>query len=183
MPYCRSSLPVGRSRHRILSWKDSGCGQRQCRSPGLRSHRDNCRGDVAFAAMATSIGGRRAARELAATVPQNNLASGTFAPNAPNITFPNQRPGRPCATPPFTAAWLRHITDSLSVPRLIKQTCVRPATVDRDDKHDRRMWRRLAGRLGGRPACASLGEVLRKYPRAPQNVKQGVEREQKRGHC
>jgi tol-pal system protein YbgF len=32
-------------------------------------------------------------------------------------------------------------------------------------------------------ACASLGEVLRKYPRAPQNVKQGVEREQKRGHC
>jgi tol-pal system protein YbgF len=32
-------------------------------------------------------------------------------------------------------------------------------------------------------ACASLGEVLRKYPRAPQNVKQGVDREQKRAHC
>ncbi len=32
-------------------------------------------------------------------------------------------------------------------------------------------------------ACASLGEVLRKFPRASGNVKQGVEREQKRAHC
>ena len=32
-------------------------------------------------------------------------------------------------------------------------------------------------------ACASLGEVLRKYPRAASNVKLAVEREQKRGHC
>jgi tol-pal system protein YbgF len=32
-------------------------------------------------------------------------------------------------------------------------------------------------------ACASLGEVLRKYPHASANVKQGVEREQKRVHC
>jgi tol-pal system protein YbgF len=32
-------------------------------------------------------------------------------------------------------------------------------------------------------ACASLGEVLRKYPRAPAGLKQGVEREQKRVRC
>jgi tol-pal system protein YbgF len=32
-------------------------------------------------------------------------------------------------------------------------------------------------------ACASLGEVLRKYPHASPSVKQSVEREQKRGHC
>jgi tol-pal system protein YbgF len=32
-------------------------------------------------------------------------------------------------------------------------------------------------------ACASLGEVLRKYPRASVAIKQGVEREQKRAHC
>jgi tol-pal system protein YbgF len=32
-------------------------------------------------------------------------------------------------------------------------------------------------------ACASLGEVLRKYPKAPPNVKLGVDREQKRAHC
>ena len=32
-------------------------------------------------------------------------------------------------------------------------------------------------------ACASLGEVLRKYPRASLGVKQGVDREQKRAHC
>jgi tol-pal system protein YbgF len=32
-------------------------------------------------------------------------------------------------------------------------------------------------------ACASLGEVLRKYPRASIGVKQGVEREQKRVRC
>jgi tol-pal system protein YbgF len=32
-------------------------------------------------------------------------------------------------------------------------------------------------------ACASLGEVLRKYPRASATVKQSVEREQKRVHC
>ena len=32
-------------------------------------------------------------------------------------------------------------------------------------------------------ACASLGEVLRKYPRAGLSVKQGVDREQKRAGC
>jgi tol-pal system protein YbgF len=32
-------------------------------------------------------------------------------------------------------------------------------------------------------ACASLGEVLRKYPKAPASVKQAVDRDQKRGHC
>jgi tol-pal system protein YbgF len=32
-------------------------------------------------------------------------------------------------------------------------------------------------------ACASLGEVLRKYPRASLSVKQSVDREQKRTHC
>ena len=32
-------------------------------------------------------------------------------------------------------------------------------------------------------ACASLGEVLRKYPRASLSVKQGVDREQKRAGC
>jgi len=32
-------------------------------------------------------------------------------------------------------------------------------------------------------ACASLGEVLRKYPHAAGNVKQAVDREQKRDHC
>jgi tol-pal system protein YbgF len=32
-------------------------------------------------------------------------------------------------------------------------------------------------------ACASLGEVLRKYPHASLNVKQSVDREQKRVHC
>ena len=32
-------------------------------------------------------------------------------------------------------------------------------------------------------ACASLGEVMRKYPRASLSVKQGVDREQKRVHC
>jgi tol-pal system protein YbgF len=32
-------------------------------------------------------------------------------------------------------------------------------------------------------ACASLGEVMRKYPRASLSVKQNVEREQKRAHC
>jgi len=32
-------------------------------------------------------------------------------------------------------------------------------------------------------ACASLGEVLRKFPRASASVKQGVEREQKRARC
>jgi len=32
-------------------------------------------------------------------------------------------------------------------------------------------------------ACASLGEVLRKYPRATQNIRQSVEREQKRVRC
>jgi TolA-binding protein len=32
-------------------------------------------------------------------------------------------------------------------------------------------------------ACATLAEVGRKYPRASNSVKQGVEREQKRVHC
>lgn len=38
--------------------------------------------------------------------------------------------------------------------------------------------------LGQRDAaCASLGEALRKYPHASLNVRQNVEREQKRAHC
>jgi tol-pal system protein YbgF len=38
--------------------------------------------------------------------------------------------------------------------------------------------------LGERDAaCASLAEVLRKYPRAAIGVKNGVEREQRRAHC
>jgi len=32
-------------------------------------------------------------------------------------------------------------------------------------------------------ACATLAEVNRKYPRASNTVKQGVEREQKRARC
>jgi len=32
-------------------------------------------------------------------------------------------------------------------------------------------------------ACASLGEVIRKFPRASAAIKQGVEREQKRVRC
>ena len=32
-------------------------------------------------------------------------------------------------------------------------------------------------------ACASLGEVARKFPRATSNLKQSVEREQKRVRC
>ena len=32
-------------------------------------------------------------------------------------------------------------------------------------------------------ACASLGEVLRKYPKASPAVKQNGDREQKRVHC
>jgi tol-pal system protein YbgF len=46
---------------------------------------------------------------------------------------------------------------------------------------------RLAQSLGAMKqkemACATLAEVGRKYPKAPQSVRQGVEREQKRGHC
>jgi tol-pal system protein YbgF len=38
--------------------------------------------------------------------------------------------------------------------------------------------------LGEREAaCATLGEVVRKYPAASAGVKQSVEREQKRGKC
>ena len=38
--------------------------------------------------------------------------------------------------------------------------------------------------LGEREAaCASLGEVLRKYPRAAVAVRQSVDREQRRVHC
>ena len=32
-------------------------------------------------------------------------------------------------------------------------------------------------------ACAAFGEVTRKYPRASNGVKQGVDREQKRNGC
>jgi tol-pal system protein YbgF len=46
-----------------------------------------------------------------------------------------------------------------------------------------RLGQSLAAMGEKEAACASLGEVLRKYPRAAANLKQGVEREQKRGHC
>jgi tol-pal system protein YbgF len=46
-----------------------------------------------------------------------------------------------------------------------------------------RLGQSLAAMGEKEAACASLGEVLRKYPHAGANVKQAVEREQKRGHC
>ncbi len=46
-----------------------------------------------------------------------------------------------------------------------------------------RLGQSLAAMGEKEAACASLGEVMRKYPHAGANVKQAVEREQKRGHC
>jgi tol-pal system protein YbgF len=46
-----------------------------------------------------------------------------------------------------------------------------------------RLGQSLAAMGEKEAACASLAEVLRKYPRASVSVKQGVEREQKRVRC
>ena len=46
-----------------------------------------------------------------------------------------------------------------------------------------RLGQSLAGLGEKEAACASLGEVLRKYPRASVAVRQGVDREQKRVRC
>jgi tol-pal system protein YbgF len=46
-----------------------------------------------------------------------------------------------------------------------------------------RLGQSLAALNEKEAACATLGEVLRKYPNAPGGVKQGVEREQKRTKC
>ena len=46
-----------------------------------------------------------------------------------------------------------------------------------------RLGQSLAALKEREAACATLGEVMRKYPRAAANVKQGVEREQKRAGC
>jgi tol-pal system protein YbgF len=46
-----------------------------------------------------------------------------------------------------------------------------------------RLGQSLAALEEKEAACAALGEIQRKYPRAPVGVKQGVEREQKRVHC
>jgi len=46
-----------------------------------------------------------------------------------------------------------------------------------------RLGQSLAAMGEKEAACASLGEVMRKYPRAAANVKQNVEREQKRDRC
>jgi tol-pal system protein YbgF len=46
-----------------------------------------------------------------------------------------------------------------------------------------RLGQSLAALKEREAACATLGEVMRKYPRASANVKQGVEREQKRAGC
>jgi tol-pal system protein YbgF len=46
-----------------------------------------------------------------------------------------------------------------------------------------RLGQSLAAMGEKEAACASLGEVLRKYPRASASVKQTVDREQKRVHC
>jgi tol-pal system protein YbgF len=46
-----------------------------------------------------------------------------------------------------------------------------------------RLGQALAAMGEREAACASFGEVLRKYPRASIGVKQGVEREQRRAHC
>jgi len=46
-----------------------------------------------------------------------------------------------------------------------------------------RLGQSLAALNEKEAACATLGEIGRKYPRASVTVKQGVEREQKREHC
>ena len=46
-----------------------------------------------------------------------------------------------------------------------------------------RLGQSLAAMGEREAACASLAEVLRKYPRASVAVRQGVEREQKRARC
>jgi TolA-binding protein len=46
-----------------------------------------------------------------------------------------------------------------------------------------RLGQALAALNEKEAACAALGEVLRKYPRASISVKQGVDREQKRVRC
>jgi tol-pal system protein YbgF len=46
-----------------------------------------------------------------------------------------------------------------------------------------RLGQSLAGLGEKEAACASLGEVQRKYPRASVAIKQGVDREQKRVRC
>jgi len=46
-----------------------------------------------------------------------------------------------------------------------------------------RLGQSLAAMGEKEAACASLGEVLRKYPHASLNVRQNVDREQKRVHC
>jgi tol-pal system protein YbgF len=46
-----------------------------------------------------------------------------------------------------------------------------------------RLAQSLAAMKQSEMACATLAEVGRKYPRASNSVKQGVEREQKRVHC
>ena len=46
-----------------------------------------------------------------------------------------------------------------------------------------RLGQSLAAMGEREAACASLAEVLRKYPRASVAVRQGVEREQKRVRC
>ena len=46
-----------------------------------------------------------------------------------------------------------------------------------------RLGQSLAAMNQKEAACATLGEVGRKYPRASANVKRGVEQEQKRAHC
>jgi tol-pal system protein YbgF len=46
-----------------------------------------------------------------------------------------------------------------------------------------RLGQSLAAMGEKEAACASFAEVLRKYPRASVSVKQGVDREQKRGRC
>ena len=46
-----------------------------------------------------------------------------------------------------------------------------------------RLGQSLAALKEKEAACAALGEVLRKYPRASIGVKQAVDREQKRDKC
>jgi TolA-binding protein len=46
-----------------------------------------------------------------------------------------------------------------------------------------RLGQSLAALNEKEAACAALGEVTRKYPRASNGVKQAVDREQKRVKC
>ena len=192
-PSERSARPAGARRRAARPFDAVRCGGP--RSLACHARPDGIRRSGLTGPRAQSERGRRAGRDAAALrQPEGQLRPRLRLRPAQGLRARRRRlPQLPEADsrttgwrPTRNTGWARACSSAsaTATPRNPSSTS-RPSTKPTGKAPDAllRLGQSLAALGEKEAACASLGEVLRKYPRASVGVKQGVDREQKRVRC